>query len=88
MHLKQTLPSTLKWGESQLFQVNRIKGRKESQREGEEGEGRKKEGQMTYHHKTVQNLIKTGNRTEVWRGRRAIDALGECACTQLAHGGP
>lgn len=43
---------------------------------------------MTYHHKTVQNLIKTGNRTEVWRGRWAIDALGECACTQLAHVGP
>lgn len=43
---------------------------------------------MTYHHETVQNLIKTGNRTGVWRGRWAIDALGECACTRLAHAGP
>lgn len=93
MHLKQKLPSTLQWwGNPESFKLTEIekgiKGRKEEQSEGEEGEGRKEEGQMTYHHKTVQNLIKTGNRTEVWRGRWAIDALGECACTQLAHVGP
>lgn len=36
---------------------------------------------MTYHHKTVWNLIKLGRTEPRSRGWQGFDALGECACT-------
>lgn len=68
-----------------------MKGRREGQRE-EEGQGRKEEGQMTYQHKTVQTLIKTGNRTEVWRAgglvMHLVNVLAHSWHTQALGGVP
>lgn len=71
LHRKQKFPPTLGWEKTtQIFQVNRDQKGERKQVEGGKRAGRKEEGQMAYRHKTVQNLIKTGNRTEVRRGRR------------------
>ena len=82
--LKTEAPVHTAVGESHRFQVNR------NQKWNERENGTERRRRRTNDIPSQNSLKFNKNREQngVWRGRRAADALGECAGTRLARAGP